>query len=207
MLAMDQLFPVIAFRRVRPKSFGRLPKRKEIKLNTIASAEPGEMENVPVCATCGSQDVVVDAWASWNPATATWELEDCSNTAFCKACNGKTELRWTCAGTEPRKRIQELNDLWRTQGKGQGLVLITDGIASRGADFARVALQAVRRFAEFSEDNDPWGQHDFGAVSIQGEKVFWKIDYYDQGLTIGSEDPGKEAVTHRVLTIMLAEEY
>lgn len=204
---MDQLFSLIAFRQVRPKSFGRPPMRKEIKMNTVTNPEPGELENAPVCATCGSQDVVVDAWASWNPATAMWELEDCSDAAFCKACNGKTKLRWTGAGIEPGKRIQKLNDLWRTQGEGQGLVLITDGIASEGAEFARAALLAIRRFAEFSEDNDPWGQHDFGAVSIQGKKVFWKIDYYDQSLTTGSEDPGNEAVTHRVLTIMLAEEY
>jgi len=55
--------------------------------------------------------------------------------------------------------------------------------------------------------NDPWGEHDFGAVEIDGEKAFWKIDCYDRTLTAGSENPANEALTHRVLTIMLASEY
>jgi hypothetical protein len=53
----------------------------------------------------------------------------------------------------------------------------------------------------------PGGEHDFGAVEVAGERLFWKIDSYDPMLRQGSENPGNEAVTHRVLTIMLASEY
>lgn len=56
----------------------------------------------------------------------------------------------------------------------------------------------------FTEDNDPYNEHDFGAVDFQGKKYFWKFDYYNGDYTAGAEDgePMK-----RVLTVMLAEEY
>lgn len=68
-------------------------------------------------------------------------------------------------------------------------------------------MVAVKEFTDFSGDNDPWGEHDFGAVSVAGEKVFWKIDYYNLDLSAGSENPANEGLTHRVLTVMLASEY
>ena len=37
--------------------------------------------------------------------------------------------------------------------------------------------------------------------------IFFKIDYYDRTLTHHSPDPADPAVTERVITIMLADEY
>ena len=76
-----------------------------------------------------------------------------------------------------------------------------------GPDQVASAIDAVRRFDAFGADNDPHGEHDFGAFDLAGERLFWKIDYYDPTLTGGSSDPGDPAVTTRVLTIMLALEY
>ena len=84
---------------------------------------------------------------------------------------------------------------------------MTIGVQEQGEAFIRKAFHAVRTFSAFSQDNDPWGEHDFGAIKIDGERVFWKIDCYDQTLTAGSPNPANDAVTHRVLTIMLANEY
>ena len=103
-------------------------------------------------------------------------------------------------------RIRALNDAFRRTFVG-GAVMITAGveampIAKRGAP-----LQKVRGFEAFSEDNDPHGEHDFGAVDEAGVRCFWKIDYYDRKTEFGSPDPADPAVTTRVLTIMLAEEY
>ena len=59
----------------------------------------------------------------------------------------------------------------------------------------------------FLKDNDPHGEHDFGALEYLGQNLFWKIDYYAPDMLHGSEDPSDIAKTVRVLTIMLASEY
>ena len=48
---------------------------------------------------------------------------------------------------------------------------------------------------------------DFGTFEHNGERIFWKTDYYDRTMTQGSEHPGDLGQTVRVLTIMLASEY
>lgn len=102
--------------------------------------------------------------------------------------------------------IQTLNDEFRKAGEG-GHVVITQGIQEMGWLSASVLRRLVAEDDAFSEDNDPHGEHDFGSLTFQQQKVFWKIDYYDTTLTAGSPDPADPAVTTRVLTIMLAHEY
>lgn len=103
--------------------------------------------------------------------------------------------------------IAELNDAFRRSFEG-GRVVMTQGIASL-SDFDRcMILGAVHEFEAFTPDNDPYGEHDFGSIDRSGVgRVFWKIDYYDPTLTMGSADPADPSQTVRVLTIMLAEEY
>jgi len=62
-------------------------------------------------------------------------------------------------------------------------------------------------FKEFTKDNDPYGEHDFGMVEYQGGKYFWKFDYYDRKMLFGSPQPSDTSLTTRVLTVFLAEEY
>ena len=64
---------------------------------------------------------------------------------------------------------------------------------------------AVQEFTNFTEDNDPYGEHDFGSFVVDSQKVFWKIDYYTQDLSSGCDplDPH----CRRVVTVMLADEY
>ena len=100
--------------------------------------------------------------------------------------------------------IRELNDRFRQQLAG-GRVMFTRGIAGRD-DSTRI-LERVRQFNNFSEDNDPHGEHDFGSFDHGSDTIFWKIDYYDRDLQAASSDASDPAVTTRVLTIMLAEEY
>lgn len=103
-------------------------------------------------------------------------------------------------------RIREFNDAFRTTLEG-GKCFFTPGVSDMGIPFATAALAAVKAFKEFTPDNDPYGEHDFGSFEIGEEQLFWKIDYYDLTLRFGSKDPADPAQTKRVLTIMLAEEY
>jgi Protein of unknown function (DUF3768) len=103
-------------------------------------------------------------------------------------------------------RIRDLNDDFRRTFVG-GAVMITAGVDALPVEQRRSLLQKVRTFEAFSEDNDPHGEHDFGAVDEAGVRYFWKLDYYDRDMTMGSDDPADPAVTTRVLTIMRADEY
>jgi hypothetical protein len=104
-------------------------------------------------------------------------------------------------------RIAELNDLLRETFL-TGQVVLTEGISNLPDDVREAVLTNVRAFSAFNEDNDPYGEHDFGAIDIAGAgKVFWKIDAYDRDYRYHSPDPADPKVTCRVLTIMLAEEY
>lgn len=113
---------------------------------------------------------------------------------------------------EKAPQIAALNDQFRQQGPNknvQGQMFTTAGIAALTPEMQARIVRAVQTFSDFTPDNDPHGEHDFGAFSIEGAgKIFWKIDYYaDREMQFGSEDPADPAVSFRVLTIMLASEY
>ncbi len=103
-------------------------------------------------------------------------------------------------------RIRALNDTARRTFIG-GQFFLTRGVAELPPDDQATILDRVRTFDDFTGDNDPWGEHDFGSFKLRGRTINWKIDYYDLLLKYGSEDPSDPACTRRVLTIMLAEEY
>ncbi len=163
--------------------------------------------SVPRCQICSSERVVKIAAVCWNPDSGLWEIERVSDTAHCFECGAKTTLNWVQADTPPQLRIRELNDRFRTTGVGNGSILITNGIKDGGESFMRAVLDAVQSYADFNDDNDPWGEHDFGSFEVEGEKIFWKFNYYTPDLMAGSENPANEMLTHRILTIMLASEY
>lgn len=118
------------------------------------------------------------------------------------------------------EQIARLNDRAR-QALGLACVAVTtEGFRALSPQDQSAVRELVETFEAFTPDNDPHGERDFGAIyqGIDGgwttarpakrrQTVFWKIDYYDRDLAAGSEDPANPAVTRRVLTIMLAEEY
>jgi hypothetical protein len=103
-------------------------------------------------------------------------------------------------------RVRVLNDNFRSTFVG-GRVLMTQGVDALRIDTKARVILAVQRFDEFSADNDPHREHDFGSFEVEGETYFWKIDYYALDMDGGSEDPTDPEKTTRVLTIMRADEY
>jgi Protein of unknown function (DUF3768) len=110
----------------------------------------------------------------------------------------------TCSSAADK--IRALNDDFRRAFVG-GVVLITAGVEALPEERRRSLLQKVRQFDAFNRGDDPYGEHDFGAIEEGGEQFFWKIETYDRDLKFGSPDASDPAVTTRVLTIMRAEEY
>jgi hypothetical protein len=104
-------------------------------------------------------------------------------------------------------KIAKLNDLCRTAMGVAGKVFQTAGIAALSPADQSAIREKVETFSDFTEDNDPHHEHDFGAFEHNGTRIFWKIDYYDKAMEYGSEDPSDPRKTTRVLTIMLASEY
>lgn len=102
--------------------------------------------------------------------------------------------------------IKTLNDNLRKHLIG-GKVMLSHGICFKPTNEKAEILNQVRCFNNFTEDNDPYNEHDFGSFDYKGEKIFWKIDYYDKNYQYLSENPSNQEVTNRVMTVMLAEEY
>lgn len=104
--------------------------------------------------------------------------------------------------TEAAAKIAALNDAARSNAANY---MATRGIMSLDEIVISEIFVAVQDFSKFTEDNDPYGEHDFGSFKVAGNKVFWKIDYYTKDLSGGCDPLNPEC--RRVVTIMLAEEY
>lgn len=102
--------------------------------------------------------------------------------------------------------IRTLNDNFRKRPT-EGQLMLTEGVIALGGRAMMEVLVMVSEFSDFDTSNDPYGEHDFGAFAYSGNKVLWKIDYYDRSLKYGSDNPADPSITTRVLTVMLAREY
>jgi Protein of unknown function (DUF3768) len=96
--------------------------------------------------------------------------------------------------------IRILNDQLRTTFTG-GRVLVTAAMAELDCQRKKRVLVAVREFNDFGPDNDPHYEHDLAFFDVDGERYFFKVDYYDLTETCHSPDPADPEQTHRVLTI------
>lgn len=108
-------------------------------------------------------------------------------------------------------KIAALNDAFRRGDPNvPGQRVLTAGVVHllKQLDIpTEMLFQRVAQFDDFTDENDPHVEHDFGAFKFHGEQIFWKIHHYDKDYQMGSDDPTDLSKTRRVLTIMLAGEW
>src|SRR6185436_10707691 len=105
--------------------------------------------------------------------------------------------------TTKTKAIRALNDELR-QNFATGTALMTAGVAALGAEAVALIVKAIAVYDDFCHANDPYEEHDFGSFEVDGHRLFFKIDLYEEP---NVKDANGEPLVNRVLTIMLAEEY
>lgn len=104
--------------------------------------------------------------------------------------------------------IARLNDDMRRKPRGPGKrLVVTRGVNELGPLVLIQALRQVAAFSDFKDGNNPFGERDFGEVSVGDVKIWFKIDYYDADMDGGSPDPTDPAQTVRVMTLLLPDEY
>jgi Protein of unknown function (DUF3768) len=59
------------------------------------------------------------------------------------------------------EKIRALNDAFRTTMTG-GRVVMTAGVDALSSDVKAMVIRRVATFADFTPENDPHGEHDFG---------------------------------------------
>lgn len=177
-----------------------------------------------VCRTCGSKDVLCDAWAAWDPEGGEWVLHSTYDETFCNDCEDSCSLKRVEEAAEAEADsdfeddagktalIRDQNDRMR---KGDanipGQIVITIGVQELLKEAGTGSLERLRAevagFDAFDEDNDPYHEHDFGAFEFDGAKLYFKFDYFAPDMMMGSDDPSDLTKTVRVLTIMCTHEY
>jgi hypothetical protein len=103
-------------------------------------------------------------------------------------------------------RIRALNDELLQHLFG-GIAVMTPGVAALGQVAIDRIVKTIAVYDDFCHANDAHEEHDFGSFEAEGQKILFKIDYFDKTLKYHSPDPSDPSVTERIITIMLADEY
>ena len=108
-------------------------------------------------------------------------------------------------------KVAKLNDFLRgyilTATPVKDKIVITEGVSKLDKQIQKKVFQKVKNYKDFDEDNNRFGERDFGAFGVNCMDFFWKISYYDNNMKYHSEDKSDPEKTTRVLTIMRSEEW
>ena len=97
--------------------------------------------------------------------------------------------------TTATERLRALNDQLRTTFVG-GTVMITKGVEAIPFAKRKRILEQVRGFDAFNAENDPHGEHDCAILEVEGERILFKIDYFDRSVRVHSPDPADPDSDH-----------
>ena len=106
---------------------------------------------------------------------------------------------------ELRKKLIT-GELFKADSKDKAFITRGASVFANGMNRMQF-LNNVALYRNFTEDNNPYGERDFGNFMYQKEKIFWKIDYKDNSMMYHSPDASDPSQTIRVLTIMKASEW
>ncbi len=111
------------------------------------------------------------------------------------------------------EKIAALNDALRKDPYSgrHGHIVMTRSVAALGSAFTSKALQILAALTpeSFEPGNDPYGERDFAVFEVEDQKLYAKIDAFEQGsgYLSAAENPENAEKTERVLTLMLGEDY
>lgn len=109
------------------------------------------------------------------------------------------------------ERIALLNDHARAGLDRPAKIVLTTNLLNRFSDgtrtsdiMAQARIMHAMRKCSLAEDCP---ERDLAIFEVDTVRVMMKIDYYDNELEYGSEDPADASITRRVITLMLPEDY
>lgn len=110
--------------------------------------------------------------------------------------------------------LAEQNDRFRKSVLGQAVTIDPPGRAVLSANVAALShadraaiIERIINAPQFGEEIDPCGTREMGKVEVNGNPIWFKIDYYDIDYSFGSPDPTDSTKTRRVLTILFPDEW
>ena len=110
------------------------------------------------------------------------------------------------AGKNTPELDRRLNDPFRATFRG-GEILLTASVAALPDMVKASTLQRVADFKDFNEENDPAEEHDYGSFDHCNREQWFKIDYNNLAMDGMSPDPADPAVTKRIMTVGLAQDW
>ena len=77
--------------------------------------------------------------------------------------------------TTKTEQIRTLNDhLRQNLSTGHGTAVMTMGVAALGEEAVARIFKTITVYDDFCSDNDPHGEHDFGAFEAEGHTIFFQ---------------------------------